>query len=199
MTTGNALHPYPYFNWKCHYSKPSISEPVAEALATTEGPIIEIGGPTENGYRMLHDRPVFTDTPIVTSNFACSRIDKVIDGTAMSGVADGSVGVFLASHMSYADYFRHNEDPQRMHQGAWSALAEREYEEFLADPDMLPVANLRINMLREMTRALRPGGLIIFEALGSRDVGVAQALGHSLLQTDLPKPNLLDCAFRLSG
>jgi hypothetical protein len=73
----------------------------------------------------------------------------------------------------------------------------------LANPDYQPIYNLRIDVLKEMTRALVGDGLILFEPLSEKDIEVACALGHRILQK-VPFRNsreeiIYDCLFKKVG
>jgi hypothetical protein len=197
---------YPCLNMRFPHSSMKLEEAAASEIANVHGPIVEIGGPTEQGYRLLGDTAIFPSKPLITNvsgffgNPEC--VDRLVDGTDMP-YDDSSVGMFLASHLSPVDSFKKNStlvgdlDTEES-RNSWDRLSDEEYAISLADPTYKPKYNLRISVLKEMTRTLTANGLVLFEAIGQRDIEVAQAFGHRILQQVSVGGHIVqyDCLFK---
>jgi hypothetical protein len=198
---------YPYYDQRYHQSKSQLTPLAEEEIRNAEGPIVEIGGPTKRGFRLLRDSAILPSRPLITNRPGYlgadpSSIDRLVDGKAMP-FDDASIGMFLASHISPIDNFKKNADIDSEDEEVRDKFDRRAYEEYelcLADPAYKPASNLRIGMLQEMTRTLRPSGLILLEAIGQNDIRIASALGHAtFLQVFVPgKDDLYDCIFKSS-
>lgn len=179
---------YPFSDSRFTSSQSPLPEAVQAEIANAQTPIIEIGGPTERGYRQLAGAAILPSRPIITNvpgffGTDPRNVDRLVDGKAMP-FDNSSVGMFLASHISPTDFFERDTIALRepvASQETWNQLADEEYDIYLSDRTHIPKHNLRIGMLREMTRTLVGNGIILFEAIGPRDIEIAQALGHSVI------------------
>jgi len=200
---------YPYFDWRFHNRNPELTDTARHEIESVVGPIVEIGGPTERGFRLLQDLPILTSRPEITNvpdffGTDPQKIDKLVDGMDMP-YEEGSIGMFLASSLATVDFVKLNKTVDSAdfehEQKAWETHADEEYQRILSDSEYNPTHNLRIGVLKEMTRVLRSDGLILFEAIGPQDIAVASALGHNVIQQSQAANGgaVYDCLFKKSS
>lgn len=197
---------YPFYDRRFHTPPSLLSDTARSEIMAAKGPTIEIGGPTNRGFRLLRQEAILPGELVITnvSGFFGDpdSIDRAVDGKAMP-FADKSIGMFLASHLAYVDGLRKLaciDDNDHEGAAAFDRSAIEEYSICLADPARPATHNLRIGVLQEMTRTLRPNGLILFEGVREKDITIAQALGHTTIQ-QVPQPgktDIYDCLFKNS-
>lgn len=174
---------------------------LAEYMRTLGGPIVEIGGPSTDGYYFidgldLPTKPIISNVQedghsIDTSSPDAIKqrqlVDLEIDGTNMP-FDDASVGVIMMSHMSHTD-------------DSYLNLPQHEQEELLpitakntdqAIREMARIANnslkpteiqfsQRTQIYLESFRVLQPGGLLITDG-ESVDIEVLEHIGFELVK-----------------
>lgn len=170
---------YPFFDFRYHCSSDKLQDTVVAAIKNVNGPIVEVGGPTTRGFRLLQDRPMLPSRPIISNVDRHEIVDLRASATAMP-FANDTVGMFLASHISRVDYSKFPGSTIEF-QTMQSEMATQEYAEVLRDANYVPQHALRIGTLQEMHRTLKPGGLVLFECLADRDVEIAEHLGFAVL------------------
>ncbi|HYH74608.1 MAG TPA: hypothetical protein VD735_01470 [Candidatus Saccharimonadales bacterium] len=187
------LQPYPYYDPRFHTGEVQLNATTQIALEAVQGlPVVEIGGPTTRGFRMLGQKALFRQPPLIT-NIHGPQADAHMNGAALA-LPDERIGMCLASHIGTSDYFRHPD----VLQDDIIAGAAAEYEAFIADPAYKPNYNLRLKILSEMHRVIVPGGLAVMEAIGVEDVAAMHSLGWRELQIQTvrrPTASLVDGVF----
>lgn len=165
---------------------------IVEIISEATGPVIEVGGPTSQGYNLLGKTAVLPETPFVSNlNPNTGLVDLIFDAKEMP-FPDKSVGIFLARCMSYADFFEH---PQ-IEQEALGELATNEYDLLLQDNKYNPKYNLRLAILKEMARTTKSGGIVIFERIKSKDISCAEATGLRVVHSPRVGNDLFDVIFQ---
>lgn len=169
---------------------------LSEALAAAGGPVVELAGPTTDGYLPLENREL-PDKPIMTNitadaaqgggewspiRLAKQHIDAEVDVRRIPFRAE-SVGVFLMSALTIVDESKHMDS-------VYLREALEEYRDY--DPvNKIERKNQRIQAMEEMVRALRPGGLVILQYAVGQDLMVGRALGLEVCEaaraTDEPE------------
>ena len=161
-------------------------EEMRHELSRTDGPIIEVGGTTKEliNPRLLPFPPITTDL----NKFRHKPVDIIADGKNLP-LKDHSVAVIMADHIGTSDLYGTDirqfidygeEGSRESRQGLVHRRAANEYAKFLNNPDEKVLYNLRIQFMKEMSRVVRPGGLVVFESLNELDTKVAEKLGWKI-------------------
>ena len=152
-----------------------------EVISKVEGPIVEIGGPTDDGYFYL-DGVSLKSKPIITNKVSFQtfpidqdiaaqldqQIDVFFDGRDMPYM-DDSLGIVMMSYITRADdakLFPEGREPTQEEIDLTNQCfdkADQEVQDFLEDnitsEDIKESYILKI--YEEVMRVLRPGGLFI--------------------------------------
>lgn len=196
-------HPYPYPAQPEDYSRPreaaealrsmrrnapelKVLKPdnfdLSEALDAAGGPVVELAGPTTDGFLPLENREL-PEKPIMTNiapdaaqgggegspiRLAQQHIDAQVDVRHMPFRPE-SVGVFLMSALTIVDEAKHMD-------AIYLREALAEYQDY--DPTKkVERKNLRIQAMEEIVQALRPDGIVILQYAVGQDLMVGRALG----------------------
>jgi hypothetical protein len=155
-------------------------------LQRLNGPFLELGGPTEEGYFHLDrmqlpkrvllsnvDMPDFI--PQEYRDSVADSIDFVIDGSDID-LPEDSLGMVMASHIPYISFDRFDSDGQL-------DLAKnaplRALEQGAITPDILD-DSLRLKMASEVYRTLEPGGLFLTDGR-AEDIAACELLGFQVM------------------
>lgn len=168
-----------------------------EIISHLEGPILEIGGPSDQGYYFLHDvelpsRVIISNVTNTAMRFAPnagrlqSMIEKIIDGRKVP-YQDNSLGMVLSSHLSRVDEpnldFSTMTDEQ---QREWSERLERceKAIKYAADTGDITKEELKLSLrfgiACEVWRALKPGGIYMTDAT-DEEIKVYERIGFTTL------------------
>lgn len=170
---------------------------LSSLLASIQKPVVEIGGPTQDGFYFL-DGVEFNTKPIITNitrNPAplspdapelSKGVDEVVDAAKMP-YADNSIGVFLMSGMSLSsDWWV--ELPEAEKEKA-SAIFENEYANARFEMGQVAAGTLdpravkdaqRIKIYLEVSRCLDRDGLFFTDG-GLEEITILQRLGFELV------------------
>jgi hypothetical protein len=168
---------------------------VAEALAATKGELLEIGGPSFDGYYFLDGVELprkLTISNIFEEPFAVERmderakkrIDKLVDARDLP-YGNDSLGLVMAHYLSYAlDDKPHT---RKAHQSDKWNIAMNEMAKIILGGLKAAEAKtaLRVQFLCEAYRGLESGGLLITDG-GLDELQIMQQIGF------VPKAILLD-------
>lgn len=91
--------PYPYFQRDFHSPANLLPPEIAEAVTHAGEPVIEIGGPTLRGFRLLQDTAVLSMEPSITNIIPLRGTHAVMDGTRLD-IQTEAVGLYLASNIT---------------------------------------------------------------------------------------------------
>jgi hypothetical protein len=155
-------------------------------LRQLDGPYLELGGPTEEGYyhldnmqlskRVLLSNVEMPDfVPQEHRDSVASSIDLVIDGGAID-LPDASLGMVMASHIPYISFDRFDSDDQL---NLAKDAPSRALEQGEVTPDLLEVS-LRLKMASEVYRTLQPGGVFLTDGR-PEDVEACELLGFEVM------------------
>lgn len=163
---------------------------LSQALIEAGGPVVELAGPTVDGYLPLQDQEL-PESPLMTNvtleaasgggdwsptQLVRQHIDAQVDVRNVPFRAE-SVGVFLMSALTMTDEGHFLDED-------YFQEALREYVDY--QPGQTHEhKNLRIRALEEMVRALRPDGLVILQYAVGQDLVVAQKLGLEVCEKAL--------------
>lgn len=181
---------------QAYFEHPSVD---VRALIETasKDPVVEIAGPSEDGYMYLKDA-YLSSRPIIT-NIASSqtfsgpgkveeltdydkeKIDIMLDGGRMP-FADRSLGMILASCLPILDMY----NPTLFHhfsREAASRVLHRAASKIALGEDASPEAELspRVGLWLEAKRVLKDGGIFIYTGVHRHEVAMATALGFSVV------------------
>ncbi len=176
---------------------------VAEAkdvIAQMEGPIVEIGGPTDDGFFYL-DGVVLKSKPVITNKVPFQtlvedielaaqldqQIDEFFDGRDMPYV-DGSLGIVMMSYVTRADdkeFYPEGREPTQEEIDLANKrfdIAEREIEDFLNGNISLNEVeeSYRLKIYEEVMRVLKPGGLFITNS-NKAELKAIEKIGFELI------------------
>lgn len=157
---------------------------VLKDINLPDGPILEIGGPTEYGIKMLGNSDLFGDRQLIISN-AIPQSSENFHLLAAAGnlpFADESLAVVMVANFSEVDILKtHNmHGNDELHA---KALAERALR--LMGLREAPEVNLILKVLDETSRVLKPGGILIWESSRCEYDPVAESLGfENIFRTD---------------
>lgn len=155
-------------------------------LQQLDGPYLELGGPTEEGYfhldrlrlpkRVLLSNVEMPDfIPQEYRDSVASSIDLVIDGGDID-LPDDSLGMVMASHIPYIPFDRFDSDEQL---NLAKDAPFRALEQGVVTPDLLEVS-LRLKMASEVYRTLQPGGVYLTDGR-FEDVAACELLGFQMM------------------
>lgn len=146
---------------------------IKRLIESVEGTIIEIAGPTLQGYEFLNRNDItLSSAPIVTNTSkiveSWNPLDDTFTNVTVDEVADvrdlpyenGSIGMILVSHLIIAPYDLNNE------------VALLEYAEPLR-----PKNNFHLFLYKEAARVLSDGGLLVQVGVSPQDPDAAKAYG----------------------
>jgi hypothetical protein len=178
-----------------------------EAVSHVPGPIVEVGGPTINGYEFLHGTDL-PDAPRML-NMRGSRVEAIgsasltaVDSLALTALADvralpvanESLGMMMCSNLPGAPeaMLRNIAFDPNIKQGPEQtahimAETDRLYNDAAdtlqegEDKALESHESPRIAAVAQARRTLKPGGLFLMHGLESRDVALAKALGLELV------------------
>jgi hypothetical protein len=184
------------------YRRPGFD--FTDAARNTTGPVIEIAGPSPDGYVTLRDG-VLPSKPYVIDNIDHQRglnyppddgvglaVDHIADVRDLP-IPDNSVGVMMASRIDAIDVGPFN---KRMKQGGITRsqdtagrVAEIQRLRALTqaaldrnNPAELPYwESPRLATIAQAARILEPGGVFIMNAVDAQDAGVARLLGLEIV------------------
>lgn len=184
-----------------------FDEATLDIIRNVKGPIVEVGG---HAHEILPSKDILPSEPI-TSDVGLRRHSEVAllaDGKQLP-FADNSIALFMADHISNTDLLDANvrayidsarnrrEFFKRQDQaGKWS---DQEYTIFASDPNAAVRLNLRINFMKEMKRAVEPGGLMLFGHISANDIVVATELGWEVVQKVPTQQDTYNCLFRMAA
>lgn len=203
---GRLYYGYPYeYSGLTEYREFTIpvklTDEATTAILGVEGSIVEIGGPSKEGYDLLGNKTILTSAPIITDyHFFSGEGIEQVDGTAMPYQAD-TIGMFLMKNMgetNLAEFWRTEREHlfyRMKQQERWNAIAKGEIEKLIADPTGQPRFNLHAGILKEMERTLTPAGVVLIEHIGDRGIEYARRLGFEVLD-QIKFGNSYDCVLR---
>jgi len=155
-------------------------------LQQLDGPYLELGGPTEEGYFHL-DRMQLSKRVLLSNvempdfisqeyrDSVANSIDLVIDGGAID-LPDASLGMVMASHIPHIPFDQFDSDEQL---NLAKDAPFRALEQGAVTPDLLEVS-LRLKMASEVYRTLQPGGVYLTDGR-FEDVAACELLGFELM------------------
>lgn len=177
---------YPYYepDWHDTRHPMRLPENIASTIRQVAGPIVELGGPTRDGYRLLGDSEVFSSPPLITdANFYGHDGVEKLDATNMP-FFDSSIGMFLVKNMGSVNWSAFEARERRktvfgfmQQQERWGQMAEQEMEALIKDTRVEPQLNLHAKIIREAARTLAPGGLLLWENIRENGIAYAARLG----------------------
>lgn len=168
-----------------------------ERIAKAGAPVIEIGGPTEDGYYFLDDVPL-PEKPIITNisgnplPFApnakelAGQVQQIVDGRDMP-FANRSVGIFLMSAMSISsdwwvglsDEDKDKAEPKFEDEYRKARLETGQVAAGLLRPQDAKHAQ-RVQIYGEVHRTLRKGGLFFTNGT-TEELLILQKMGFQLI------------------
>lgn len=178
---------------------------IQAAIDKTKGTILEVGGPSIDGFYFLHGcsfprRPIITNLSVrkpVKDKAFRQLYTPYIDGKLdirKNPLHPQSVGICLAGSLPL-----HAKQPSPNNKKAWDqqwqALAEED-KQLRQDPKAMPKIGLRFILLKHALEFFEPGGLLIAESLREQEVKYALALGFSLRATTKPHKDDNQTLFR---
>lgn len=165
---------------------------VQDAIDKTKGTVLEIGGPSEDGYYFLQGC-TFPRKPIITNlsynagmkvkfyrDLYRPYIEQKLD-IRKNTLQPGSVGVCLSSGLNVIA-----NEPRLSNEKAWEKRWKELAEEDKAlrkDPKLTPKVGLRFILIKHAREFLEPNGLLLLEGLREQELKYALALGFSLRAT----------------
>lgn len=177
----------------------SVTE-AKEIISIVDGPIVEIGGPSDGGYLYL-DEVSLKSKPIITNIVPFStltmdqekakqfdqQIDAFFDGRDMP-YEDNSLGIVAMSHITLADdseFFPEGREPTQSEIDLVNQRFDRvdeEVEAFLTGAiDLDDVKeSFRLKIYQEVMRVLKPGGLLISNGTAI-DLQVLEKIGFKVI------------------
>lgn len=176
-------------------------------LEATRGVAVEIGGPTENGYRLLNG--VYFKNGLIISNAYPETEDiSRIDITASLPFENNSVGCVVSSCLPLIDLTNPLRDPREINvvikklDFLASNLSKGVFDNF--SPDGLSSISPRTALIKEAHRVLEVGGLFIIKSLLDSELQIIKSLGFNEVASaeySVSKPKTIwiqkEYAFRL--
>jgi hypothetical protein len=181
------LFAYPYSrrpDWRDTHHPVILPTDIVQTISQITDPIVEVGGATRDGYRLLGNQQLFSTEPVITdANFYDNDSVECLDARDMP-FFNNSIGMFLISHTGDTDYpsFEALERRKALfgvwtQQEQWHEVAREEMESLIKDPRGIPQFNLHAKILREIARTLAPNGLLLWQNMSDRGMAYAQRLG----------------------
>lgn len=168
---------------------------IQKSIDQTKGAILEVGGPTREGFYFLQGvilprRPIITNLKhsagMKDKNFRelyRPYIERKLD-IRRNNLEDSSVGVCMASCLNIIAH-----EPRLSNEKAWDKkwkeLAEED-KTLRKAPKIIPKIGLRYILLNHARKFLEDGGLLILEGLREQELKYALALGFSLRAATIP-------------
>ena len=167
------------------FAQLALMNEVQTLVDNTDAPFFEVAGPSRRGFTSLHD--VLLPNGLVISNvYLAANVDMLADARQLP-IADKSIGGIL---VSYLDKMTHRDaiDPRTglVDMYAYSYLQgimDELYDDTLrGDYESwhnrgLHDYALRVALLSEARRVLRPGGLFIIRGAEELELSLAECLG----------------------
>lgn len=182
-----------------------------EALAVAGGPVIEVGGPTPQGFDALMERGITLPAELIIVNEKdLEGMDRKADAGRLP-FADESIGVCLVSNLNtlnqndidtlnrkYCGGAKHysdgsteiDDDSFRRYKDELLGMISESYEVALRATDIKELAesrNPRIRLMAELGRTLKPAGLVIGQGISREDIAVASLVGLTIAEYDEEK------------
>lgn len=175
------------------WQQPGLDLP--ELISCLEGPILEIGGPSDQGYYYLRD--VNLPSRVIISNVTQNAmpyapnakllqvmIEKIVDGRHFP-YEDNSLAMVLASHLSLVDERQYDfSDISDVETEKWTddmheseKVLKEAADSGIIDEKVLKVS-LRFGIASEALRALKPGGIYMTDATED-EIKVYELLGFT--------------------
>jgi len=168
---------------------------IDKIISAIEPPIVEIGGPTPEGYEFLKhaktelsEKPIITNTTkVVVHNPFGSHpeefgVDEVVDVKSMPYEAE-SVGMIISCNLPFADSDKNKDfatdSERREYLESHKQKANLEYENFLKNQTF--TLNLHLALIEESQRALRENGFLVIEGYVSNDISAAESCNFTLV------------------
>lgn len=163
-----------------------------EAIDKTKGTILEVGGPTMDGFYFLRNITL-PRKPIITNlNSKAGMHDKQIRDICSPFIEQKldirsnqlhaqSVGVCMAASMPLVA-----REPRASNQKAWNQRFKelRQEDDVLRqNPKSVPKTGLRFILLHHARAFMEPAGLLLLEQLREQELKYALALGFALRAT----------------
>lgn len=166
-------------------------------VATITNPVVEIGGPTQDGFYFLHNvrfnsKPIITNIsprPLPFSPHAselAAQVAETMDATHMP-YGDDSIGIFLMSAMSISsDWWIELSEAEKEKS---EHIFEAEFENARLEMGQVAAGALdgrkvqdalRVKIFQEVARCLQPGGLFFTDG-SIEEIIVLQKMGFELL------------------
>jgi len=152
-------------------------------------PIVELAGPTPEGYELLNRQTVTLPSKLITTNIAKQVtlnpfgdkpqtfiVDRVADVKALP-FDDASLGMIMVSALPLSDHDAHN--------GPYTAAIEQqvaaEYDAVCSGDLSVIRYALHLHLYKEAGRVLAPGGPLLQVWPHERDIEAAQQFGLALI------------------
>jgi ASC-1-like (ASCH) protein len=152
--------------------------------------IVEIAGPSPNGYKILTENNIKltewevtnVSSPIVINAYSQNPVKATVEkvNARKMPYKDESVDIFLVSYLSVCSDLWLKIPGNFLKDIVGPYLANRAEKEYLR-PKLKKGVNLRIAFLLEAYRSLKPGGLVIMVGPKSEDLIVAKKIGFKIL------------------
>jgi hypothetical protein len=170
---------------------------ISSLVASITNPVVEIGGPTQDGFYFLHNvqfnsKPVITNVssrPLPFSPDAyelAAQVENIVDATRMP-YSDQSIGIFLMSAMSISsDWWVELSDTEKEESEHFfeAEFENARFETGLVAAGILDASAvqdaLRIKIFKEVTRCLDNGGLFFTDG-SIEEIIILQKMGFELL------------------
>ncbi len=170
---------------------------ISSLVASITNPVVEIGGPTQDGFYFLHNvqfnsKPVITNVssrPLPFSPDAyelAAQVGNIVDATHMP-YSDQSIGIFLMSAMSISsDWWVELSDTEKEESEHFfeAEFENARFETGLVAAGILDASAvqdaLRIKIFKEVTRCLDNGGLFFTDG-SIEEIIILQKMGFELL------------------
>lgn len=166
-------------------------------VGESDGPIVEIGGPSDLGYFFLEgvglkSKPVITNISDSPAPYAqnpqelAGQVQEIVDGRDMP-YKDNTVGIFLISYMSSSSDWWTKLDEASKEKASAQFEAEADAATLEADQVALGVLKpgkakyaQKVQIFSEVYRTLKPHGLLVANGKLT-DMVVLQRLGFELI------------------
>ncbi|HSW88995.1 MAG TPA: hypothetical protein VLG12_07575 [Candidatus Saccharimonadales bacterium] len=198
-------HPASEFNKRAHettiLSRWRLRSIAKNALKSTTGPLVEVGGPSKDGFMAIDN----TSLPngLIISNVEPGEVvgvqadvrglpfaDKSLGGILMKGLTRKPEDIAQAPH-EFPDLpaaFQPSTNKADSH--LFRLLACEKENDYSAwnDPEIMNFS-LRLAMLKEARRTLEPGGVLIANTLSGGEIRLAESLGFDIIGTTVDEIN----------